>query len=78
MPDRPIVKIKCEVPGGLRLRVFEALKDPFGVLYQQQVGEPVEIRPGINDLDAEFFQLWLKQNHDADVVKSQLVREVQL
>jgi hypothetical protein len=57
------VKIKSLFASPIQVRIFVmAPDDDFGTRVARCVGHPVTLKPGVNEIDAEFWRDWLGQN----------------
>lgn len=79
------VRVFCNVPNGLTLRLFKPFADGTGMSQMVPFGEPVTIggprspqhdnlAPAeqyvATDIDPQFWAAWLKQNDGSDLLSS--------
>lgn len=64
------VKVRCTVPTGVQLRNYEIQDGELGIKRAMPVGDPVELRPGDNEIDSDFWAAWFKQFENDALVKS--------
>jgi hypothetical protein len=69
------VTVRCAVPGGLNLRLFEMKPEPdTGVRKAYFTGESLTLKEGRNAaVDGAFMAAWLEQNEQSDFVTGKLV-----
>lgn len=73
------VPVKCSIPMGIVLRNYE--EAPQNGMEEKRfvpVGGPVELKPGVNQVDKKFFDTWLAANSDNDLVINGLIEGPQL
>lgn len=59
------VTVRCALPSGLKLRLFDPVEDGGGVSKMRIVAEPVTVRHGATTgIDAQFVAKWREQNPD--------------
>lgn len=69
------IRVNCNVTNGVKIHNSEeAPRDGAnGERRFVPVGDPVELRPGINNVDKKFFATWLKMNSGSDLVVNHLI-----
>jgi len=76
MPDEKTT-IRSLWPGNLRLVLYDEIKNEAGgKQFRQRVGAPtIEIGAGDTEVDSKFFDEWLAQNAESDLVKKGYVMQ---
>lgn len=62
-----------EMMDGLGQHTFSP--NPPGMKTARRKGPVVELKPGDNEVDADFWTAWLAQNKDGQLIKSGAVKE---
>lgn len=72
------VAVRCALVNGVVLRVDEMVADPAlpGLKTARRRTE-FELRPGMNDVDADVWQAWLEQHKDDQLVKGEMVKVIE-
>lgn len=56
------MKIQSRLPAPVALRLFKMLNDETGTPCARCIAGPVVLRPGVNEIDGDFWREWLEQN----------------
>lgn len=68
------VSVMCDAPSGMVLRLYQTERPEIGEPIARAVGDPVVLRNGENQVDAEFWSAWSEQHKDASYIASGTVR----
>ena len=69
--------VYCSHANGVVLRRYETVDGPLGTKEIRADAKflPVELKPGRNEIDDDFWRAWLDQNKGGDLVSGGLVQE---
>ena len=81
--DHKTVKVACTMERGLTLQHVRPIADESGIKQMRRVGPKVTLngptldgKPGLTDVDADWWAEWATQNEKSDLVANRTVFEV--
>ena len=70
-----MVVVRCNHRNGLVLRLYEMVPRLLDTKEALATGAVVELKPGRNEIDDEFWQAWLEQNKNSSLIAGKIIEQ---